>query len=131
MPSETRKEEYIYEPCGRVPPVGENMMTHWFHHPEDAQRSITCLRAPKKRKNKLEICQEQHTNVGWGIQIVEGWIIRRIWLLTLTLFLFGSLVFGVCWSVFQQDVQGAFGVASYMVTFVVLVVGSIQGQSGE
>lgn len=130
MPSETRKEEYIYEPCGRIPPVGENMMTHYFHHPEDAERSITCLRAPKKRKNKLEICQGQHTNVGWGIQIVEGWIISRVWLLTLTLFLFGSLVFGIGRSVVQQDVQGAFGVASYMVNLVVLVVGSVQACLG-
>lgn len=130
MPSETRKEEYLYQPCGVVPPVGETMMTHYFHHPEDAERSITCLRAPKKRRNKLEICQEQDTNVGWGIQIVEGWIDSRIWLLFLAFFLIGTLVWGVCWAVLKKDLQGAFGVAAYMVTLLVLIVGSAQTNLG-
>ena len=126
MPSETRKEEYHYEPCDLVPPVGENLMAHYFHHPEDAtKRFITCL-APKRRKNKLEICPRLGTNVGWGIEIVEGWIMGRIWLLDLAFFLVGSLVFGVCWTILKKDVQGAFGVAAYMVAFLGLVVRNIQ-----
>lgn len=126
MPSETRKEEYHYEPCDLVPPVGENLMAHYFHHPEEAnKRFVTCL-APKKRKNKLEICPRLGTNVGWGIEIVDGWIMSRIWLLALAFFLVGSLVFGICWTILKKDVQGAFGVAAYMVAFLGLVVGNIQ-----
>lgn len=102
-------------------------MAHFFHNPEHAmEASITCLRTPKKRKNKLEICPIQGTKVGWGIQIVEGWIISRIWLLALAFFLVGSLVFGVCWSIFEKDVQGAFGVAAYIVALLALLVGSVQ-----
>ena len=28
MPPETRRNEYLYEPCDLIPPVGEAFMTH-------------------------------------------------------------------------------------------------------
>lgn len=102
-------------------------MAHLFHHPEDANEgSITCLRAPKKRKAKLIVCPQQGTSVGWGIHLVEEWVVSRLWLLSLALFVLGSLVFGICWAVLRHDVQGAFGVAAYMVALVGLVVGTTQ-----
>nr|AUW30880.1 putative transcription factor [Cladonia uncialis subsp. uncialis] len=114
MPPETKKDEYLYQPYDLVPPVGENLMAHLFHHPEDANdTSITCLRAPKKRKVKLTVCPRQGTSVGWGVHLVEG-----------------SLVFGICWTVFRHDVQGAFSVAAYMVTLIGTVVGTLQAGLG-
>ncbi len=68
----------------------------------------------------------QGTRVGWGIHLVEGWIASRVWLLVLSLFVTASLVFGVCWAVFEHDLQGAFGVAAYMVTLLGLVAGTLQ-----
>lgn len=127
MPSETKKHEYLYQPCDLVPPVGENLMAHLFHHPEDAdERSITCLRAPKKRKAKLSVCPQQGTSVGWGIHLVEGWVVARVWLLLLTLFLAGSLTFGVCWAALRHDIQSAFAVSAYIVTLGGLVAGTVQ-----
>lgn len=127
MPSETKKHEYLYQPCDLVPPVGENLMAHLFHHPEDAnERSITCLRAPKKRKAKLSICPQQGTSVGWGIHLVEGWVVARVWLLVLLLFFGGSVAFGVCWAVLQRDVQTAFGVSAYIVALGGLLAGTVQ-----
>ena len=128
MPPETKKHEYLYQPCDLVPPVGENLMAHLFHHPEDANEvsSITCLRAPKKRKAKLSVCPRQGTSLGWGIHLVEGWVVARIWLLVLVLFLVGSLAFGVCWTALRRDVQGAFGVAAYVVALGGLVAGTVQ-----
>lgn len=127
MPSETKKHEYLYQPCDLVPPVGENLMAHLFHHPEDAnERSTTCLRAPKKRKAKLSICPQQGTSVGWGIHLVEGWVVARVWLLFLILFFGGSLAFGICWAVLQRDVQTAFGVSAYIVALGGLLAGTVQ-----
>ena len=126
MPPETKRKEYLYQPCGLIPPVGENLMAHLFHHPEHANdKAITCLRAPKKRKNKLAVCPQAGTNVGWGVHIVEGWIMSRIWLLVTLLFLLGSLVFGICWAELRFDVQGAFGVSAYMVAFATLIIGTL------
>lgn len=131
MPPESKKDEYLYQPYDLVPPVGENLMAHLFHHPEDAnETSITCLRAPKKRKMKLTVCPRQGTSVGWGIHLVEGWVISRLWLLGLILFIIGSLVFGVCWSIFRHDLQGAFSVAAYIVTLMGMTVGTLQAALG-
>ena len=131
MPPEARKEEYLYQPYDLMPPVGENLMAHLFHHPEDAnEKSITCLRAPKKRKVKLAVCPEQGTSVGWGFHLVEGWAVSRLWLLVLLLFMLGSLVFGVCWAVLEHDTQGAFSIAAYMVALVGIVIGTVQAFFG-
>jgi len=125
MPPEKRRDEYLYQPCDHIPPVGEHLMAHLFHHLEDANEgSITCLRAPKKRKAILIVCAQQGTSVGWGIHLVEEWVVSGLWLLSLALFMLGSLVFGICWAVLRHDVQGASGVAAYMVALVGLVVGT-------
>lgn len=127
VPPQAKRDEYLYQPCDLIPPVGEHLMTHLFHHPEDAndQRAITFLRTPKKRKQKLMICPQQGTSIGWGIHLVEGWVLKRVWLLALCFFVVGSMVFAVCWSVLEKDLQGAFGVSAYVVAFVGLVLGTI------
>lgn len=127
MPPDARKEEYIYQPCDVVPPVGETLMAHLLYHPEEANElGITCLRAPKKRNERLTICPREGTRLGWGLHFVEGWILFRIWVLLLSLFGIASLVFGICWAVFKHDVQGAFGVSAYLMTLLGLIVGTLQ-----
>ena len=127
MPPETKKDEYQYQPCDLIPPVGENLMAHLFQHPEHAnEMSVTCLRTPKKRKAKLAVCAQRGTSVGWGVHLVEGWVTTRVWLLSLFTFVIGSLVFGICWSVLQHDIQGAFAVSAYIIALLSLVVGTVQ-----
>lgn len=131
MPSEEQRKEYHYEPCDLVPPVGENLMAHWFNHPEDADtETMTCLLSPKKRKDKLKVCPKARRSVGWGIHIVEGWIILRLWLLVMLFIVIGSLIFGVCWTILKSDIQGAFGVSAYIVTVLALVLGILQMWQG-
>ena len=126
MPPASKKDEYIYE-HDLIPPVGEAMMTHWFNHPEHAgDRFIAGVRIPKKRKQKLAICPKRGTSVGWGIHLVEGWNHGKLWLLALSTFVFGSLIFGVAWSVLKHDVQGAFAVAGYVLTLTALLIGAAQ-----
>ena len=127
MPPETRKDEYVYEAYDLLPPVGEHLMAHLFHHPEDANElAITCLRTPKKLKDRLTICPRQGTRLGWGIHLVERWVISRVWFLMLVLFMTGSLVFGICWAILRHDLQGAFGVSAYIISFLGLLVGTVQ-----
>lgn len=64
--------------------------------------------------------------MGWGTHLVEGRVVARVWLLVLILFLVGSLAFGICWAALQRDVQGAFGVAAYIVALGGLVAGTVQ-----
>ena len=102
-------------------------MTHLFHHPEDAnEKAIAYLRAPKKRKNKLSVCPQQGIGMGWGIHLEESWVGYRLWLLALSLFLVGSLIFGICWAALRHDVQSAFGVSAYIATLGGLVFGTLQ-----
>ena len=127
MPPETRRDEYLYEPCDLIPPVGENFMTHLFHHPEDAWDFPWAYSLiPKRLNGELEIALNQAPRVGWGIQIVEGWLGSRLWLLSLSLFLCGSLAFAICWAILEHDIQGAFGVSAYVVALLTLAVGAAQ-----
>jgi hypothetical protein len=132
MPPEVLKDEYLYQPYDLLPPVGEALMTHLFHHPDHADtHAITCLRAPKKLHNQLRVCPRQGVGVGWGIHLVEGWLLNRVWSVALLVFLVGSLVFGICWATIRHDVQGAFGVSAWIVALVALVVGTIQAHVGS
>lgn len=127
MPSESWREEYSYWPCDLMPPVGERLMAHLFYHPEEANElGITVLRAPKKRKEKLIIHGTEGTKLGWGLHLVEGWEPFRIWMVVLVFFDGGSLVFGICWSVFKHDLQVAFGVSAWIVTLGGLILGTLQ-----
>ena len=59
---------------------------------------------------------------GWGLYYEEGWNIGVIILVTAGVVTLGSLLFGVCWTVLKDDIQGAWGVSSYMVTTGALIV---------
>ncbi|KAL8921384.1 MAG: hypothetical protein Q9172_004048 [Xanthocarpia lactea] len=129
MPPETKKDDYLYQSCDLLPPVGENLMTHLFHNPHEAnEKAITYLRSPKKRKQKLAVCQQMGTNIGWGIHLVEGWAITQLWLSAFAIFSC-SFAFAVAWSVLKHDVQGAFGIAGWFVGLATLGLGSFQAVS--
>ncbi|KAL8949907.1 MAG: hypothetical protein Q9222_004020 [Ikaeria aurantiellina] len=127
MPPESRKDEYLYQPHDLIPPTGENLMAHLFHYPHEAnERAITFMRSPKKRKLRLAICPQMGTNIGWGIHLVEGWSMIKLWLLALVISFLGGMVFAVTWSVMKHDIQGAFAVAAYFVALSGLGAGTAQ-----
>ncbi len=120
MPPKTRREEHLYEPCDLIPPVGEAFITHWFQHPEEAWELLHAYtRFAKKWKENLETNPVHSPRVGWGIQIVEGWLGSRIW-----------LAFGICWTLLEHDIQGAFGVSAYVITLLTLGAGATQANLG-
>ena len=59
---------------------------------------------------------------GWGLHFVEG--LNRALAVTVVfaVSLLLGVVFAVCWTVWRQDIQGAFGVASYVTSAVTLAV---------
>ncbi|KAL8646218.1 MAG: hypothetical protein Q9210_006262, partial [Variospora velana] len=127
MPPESRKDEYVYQACDLIPPIGENLMTHLFHHPHEAnEKAITFQRSPKKRKQRLAVCPQMGTNLGWGIHLVEGWAMAKIWLLACIVFVLSGLTFAIAWSVLKHDLQGAFGVAAFFTTLAGLGIGTVQ-----
>jgi hypothetical protein len=114
---------YDFEHSDLIPPVGEHYLMHLFHHPEDYEDEIiTYRRIPKKRGAMLKV-ENADVGVGWGIHLVEGFLPYKIWTLFTSLFVLMSLVFGITWAVKRGDVQGAFGVASYVCALATLAIG--------
>lgn len=129
LPPEDKKEEYRYNPVPAeiIPPVGENHMLHLINHPTHAEEDGFVLdRIPKKLRERLLVCPSRGTGLGWGIYFIEGWHVSIITIVTFAVLLAGSLAFLICWSVLKHDVQGASGVAAYIVAFLGLAIGSIQ-----
>lgn len=119
--------EYRFRPAPPdiVPPVGSNYLTHLFSHPECAEEEPLCLsRFPKKLKEKLSC--KGGIEPGWGLQIVEGWHVKRIWWVVFFMLGSGSLGIAVLWSVFGHNVQDAFAIAGYVVAFGAASLGSLQ-----
>lgn len=53
---------------------------------------------------------------GWGIYYEEGVDFDLIIGVVFVVFLLASLLFAILWTRLEMDIQGAFGVSSYMVT---------------
>jgi len=122
VPNPHFPEGYEFTPHELTPPVGSNYLMHLFKHPEDYDDElITYLRTPKRR-DRLEI------GTGWGLQLVEGFLAERVWAMIAGLFVCGSLAFAIAWSTMRDgDMQGAFGVAGWMVAVAGLMITSVQG----
>ncbi|KAF2727765.1 hypothetical protein EJ04DRAFT_529167 [Polyplosphaeria fusca] len=111
---------YSFEPVDLFPPVGSTYLLHLFKHPSDYDGElITYLRSPKRRE-RLEF------GLGWGINLVEGFLAQKVWMFLMLAFGFGSGVFAILWTIKKGDVQGAFGVAGWVVTLAGLVMGGLQ-----
>lgn len=129
LPPADLKDTYRYNPtpADKIPPIGENHMLHLCTHPECADETgILFDRIPKKLKERLEVCPHKGSSLGWGIYFIEGWHLGIVTLLAYAILVLVSFVFFVCWTVFKQDVQGASGVATYVLAFLTLGVGSVQ-----
>jgi hypothetical protein len=133
--------DYAFVPGDLLPPVGSTYLLHLFKHPEDYEGElITYSRAPKR-------IARLHIGVGWGINLVEGFLADRVWMVIRyvndcgtqckrglmcgsTVFALGSLAFVIAWATIEGDVQGASGIAAWIVALAVLVVGWLQAFLG-
>ena len=113
-------------PAESIPPVGPNLLMHFFENPKHANASpMLFRRMPRRLRQKLEPCPIRGSSIGWGIQVVEG--LNRLKLFACGLIVFViSLLFGIIWSAIRKDIQGGFTVASYLLTFFVFSIGTIE-----
>ncbi len=132
VPPETLSDHYHYDPMpfDTIPPVGPNLLMHFFEHPHHAEVvPVLYRRIPKKLREKLAACPVKHSSVGWGMQLVEG-------LDPFLVFVYGCVAFiaalaaAVVWVVAREDIQGGFAIAGFVLAFVMFCVhaGSLQSR---
>jgi hypothetical protein len=114
-------------PATFEPPIGKNQMRHLYDHPDHADDLPICFsRVPRKLRERLTVTPATGTNDGWGICFIESLSWPRVCMLGL-LGILASTIFGMAWTVAKDDIQGGFGVASYMLGVIVLGLGALQG----
>ncbi|ORY06759.1 hypothetical protein BCR34DRAFT_543101 [Clohesyomyces aquaticus] len=131
IPPESKKDEYEYDPmpADTIPPVGSNLLMHYFENPEEASNIPGILNyIPKRKREKLELNPVAGSATGWGLDIILGADSKKLFLGGLAGCLI-SIAFGVAWSIARKDVQGAFGVASFTLAMFVLTLGALDAMS--
>jgi hypothetical protein len=124
-PPEDVEYRYVPAPPELIPPVGSNYLMHIFQHPDCAEEEPLCLsKFPKKLKDRLRCLRG--VRPGWGLQFIEGWDSKKIWIILFVFFGLGSLAMGVLWAVFEHSIQDVFSMAAYMVAFATVSVETVQ-----
>jgi hypothetical protein len=123
FPPEEKREpfpnaEYRCKPIVAAwPPVEPKYMLHMLKSPGCVSEKGTSIlnMIPRRICGKLDEGLTEPA-VGWGMYYQEGLDRTMIVNVLFGLFLLSSLLFGVLWSVLKMDIQGAFGVSSYIMT---------------
>lgn len=126
-PPEHCDYKYAPAPPDVMPPIGYRHMMHLFHNPECAGSDSICVsRFPKKLKEQLKCCPIKGVKPGWGLQFVEGWNNRKIWIMVSVVFGLGSLVVAIKLTVLEKSMEDAFAVSAYMATMTTVSIGFVQ-----
>ena len=113
--TEVSSHRYEYRPCPFEPdelPMPDHQFFHLFYKPAGHQRSIWTQRLPKKLKESI-FSSSDELPIGWGIHITEAPDFYVISAFTLT-GLVVSGILAIVWATVTKDVQGAFGMGSYI-----------------
>ncbi|KAF2962749.1 hypothetical protein GQX73_g10821 [Xylaria multiplex] len=123
----TASNEYAYDPVppDAIPPIGSNLLMHFFENPDCADVTLLLYnRFPKKLRAQLEACPIKGSSIGWGIEFVEGVNWRNVFVATFLGFIFCS-IFAVAWAATKGDIQGGFGIASFILAFFITCSGTL------
>ncbi|KAL2074100.1 hypothetical protein VTL71DRAFT_7878 [Oculimacula yallundae] len=110
-------------PLKKCPPIGAEHMMHLFTScPSQPQNTSLYLRhIPKRRDKALSFRAELlEGNTGWGLHFVEKLNGSLAVTVLFSISLVVGIVFAVCWAILKKDIQGAFGVASYVTSVLTL-----------
>jgi hypothetical protein len=90
---------------------------HMLSSPQciNEQETWVCDQLPKRTVGELQAHAGQLAE-GWGIYYQEGMDFDMIIGVVFAVFILASLLFAILWTRLEMDIQGAFGVSSYMVT---------------
>jgi hypothetical protein len=87
-------------------------------------------RVPKRTQGELRGGAKVPAE-GWGLYFEEGWDVDMILGIIILIILLGSFLFGICWTVLESDIQGAFVVSGYMITAGGVLIAVIVRQTGK
>ncbi|KAF2025241.1 hypothetical protein EK21DRAFT_93432 [Setomelanomma holmii] len=126
--------EYRCKPAGPLdawPPVLSQQLMHMLTDPEciHKEEMLVLEKLPKRTCRELQGKVRQPAE-GWGIHFQEGWD-TDILIGVVAIIFAASLLFAILWSYFEHDIQGAFGVSSYMITAVGVLVALIVNRAGR
>jgi hypothetical protein len=98
-------------------------MLHYLKHPElIPEREMSIFnQLPKRNCGGIQATGREPAQ-GWGLYYEENWNIGLIIVVIVGITIPASLLFGICWSLKKADIQGAWGISSYMVTTCALIV---------
>lgn len=77
------------------------------------------------------MCGGRTTRLGWGLNLEEGWDSRKTWCVTFVIFVVGSVLWGILWTVYENSIQDAFAISGYMVSLTVVTIGFTQAMVGS
>ena len=122
-PSPGAEYRCIPGPPTTYPPISPEYLSSLFTCPTDFHEEDTWILDQLTKRT----CGELQGQIGkpaegWGIYYQEGWDRDIITLAILVVFVLASLLFGVLWSRFHYDVQGAFGVSAYIVASCAVLI---------
>lgn len=122
-PSPGAEYRCIPGPPATYPPIPPEYLSSLFTCPTDVHEEDTWIldQLPKRTCGQLQ-GQIGKPAEGWGIYYQEGWDRDIITLAILMIFVVASLLFGILWSRFQYDIQGAFGVSAYIVASCAVII---------
>ncbi|KAH4479190.1 hypothetical protein HBH89_252560 [Parastagonospora nodorum] len=90
-------------PAEIIPPIGPNLLMHFFMNPEEAvSHSVLLQNIPKRKNDKLEPCPTAGSSTGWGIDIVTCVDEFKLFGVACSGTL-ASVVFGIAWAIFMHD----------------------------
>ncbi|KAF2994954.1 hypothetical protein E8E13_002610 [Curvularia kusanoi] len=92
-------------------------LMHMLYSPQciDDKETWVFDQVPKRTVGELQADAGQPAE-GWGIYYEEGFDFDTIIGVVLLVFFLASLLFAILWTRLEMDIQGAFGVSSYMAT---------------
>ncbi|CAG8218453.1 unnamed protein product [Penicillium olsonii] len=113
-------------PSDLSPPIGPKAMMDFFKDPDSRVAGADWIlqQLPKKMGAQLDP-NKADMSQAWGIFYREDWDWMRIWIVLGIAFFPSSLLFGILWGILRQDIQGAFGVASWWMAGATIAIGIV------
>jgi hypothetical protein len=139
IPPETKVEpepgaEYRCTPAGppqTCPPIASHQLMHWLTKPECIPEGRTWVLDQLPKRNCGELKVEGNERVeGWGLLLKEGVDGQKVASMVFIVLLI-SLLFAIFYSCFAHDIQGGFGVSSYMVAAVAVPAALVLNRVGR
>jgi hypothetical protein len=113
-------------PAETVPPIGSNLLMHFFTHPEEATSHSVLLECiPKRKDEKLEPCRIKGSSTGWGLELITGVDEMKLFGLGFIASV-ASAVFGIVWACITNDIQSGFTIAGFLLSLCIFLLASIK-----